>query len=169
MRTLVVGGTGMLAGVVRALLDAGDEVTVLARRPERLADPRAHLLALDYRDTAALEQALAQAGPVDRAVVWIHGTAPEAPAVVVRHVHGPYWHVLGSAVANPAKPHSRRREQFAALGNDYREIILGFVLEGDNSRWLTHAEISGGVLHALRHDLKRHVIGVVEPWARRPA
>ncbi|GAA5533318.1 short-chain dehydrogenase [Deinococcus aluminii] len=168
MRTLVVGGTGMLAGVVHALLDEGDEVTVLARRPERLPDTRARLLALDYRDMEALDRALTQSGPFDRAVVWIHGTAPEAPFVAARHVRGPYWHVLGSAVANPAKQGSRRRERFAALGNDYREIILGFVLEGNSARWLTHAEISGGVLHALHHDLKRHVIGVVEPWTLRP-
>lgn len=169
MRTLVVGGTGMLAGVVRVLLDEGDEMTVLARRPERLANPRARLLALDYRDTGALEHALAQAGPFDRAVVWLHGTAPEAPFVVARHVHGPYWHVLGSAVANPAKRGSQRRERFAALGNDYREVVLGFVLEGDTARWLTHAEISGGVLYALRHDVKRQVVGVVSPWERRPS
>ncbi|GAA5512637.1 hypothetical protein Dcar01_01354 [Deinococcus carri] len=168
MRTLVVGGTGMLAGVVRALLEEGDEVTVLARRPERLQDTRAHLLPLDYRDTEALERALAQAGPFDRAVVWIHGTAPEAPFVVARHVRGPYWHLLGSAAANPARMGSRRRERFAALHHDYRELILGFVLAGESSRWLTHEEISGGVLHALRHHLNRQVIGVVDPWERRP-
>ncbi|EYB66832.1 hypothetical protein DEIPH_ctg066orf0014 [Deinococcus phoenicis] len=146
--------------MVRALLDEGDEVFVLARRPMPFQHPRLHPLGADDTDANAL-----QPGAFDRGVVWIHGTALEAPSQQVR---GPCWHVLESAATNPARPGSQRRERFAALGNDDREVILGFVVEGNGSRWLTDEEISAGVLHALHHDLKRHVIGGVEPWSARP-
>jgi hypothetical protein len=45
---------------------------------------------------------------------------------------------------------------------------LGFVLEGNHSRWLTHAEISGGVIHSIQTQSKRHVVGTLTPWYRRP-
>lgn len=50
----------------------------------------------------------------------------------------------------------------------YREIILGFVLEGDRSRWLTDAEISAGVLAAVDADQPRYIVGTVRPWHLRP-
>ena len=50
----------------------------------------------------------------------------------------------------------------------YRQVILGFVIEGGRSRWLTHAEISGGVLDAVRNDRLFSIVGTVEPWSLRP-
>ncbi len=52
----------------------------------------------------------------------------------------------------------------------YREIILGFVYreENDRSRWLTHEEISEGVLNAIRLQQDRYIIGQIEPWVKRP-
>ncbi|NUN53550.1 MAG: hypothetical protein HUU06_12290 [Planctomycetaceae bacterium] len=47
-------------------------------------------------------------------------------------------------------------------------MILGFVREGDRSRWLTDAEIAAGVLGAIAADRPRTVVGVVEPWSARP-
>jgi len=51
----------------------------------------------------------------------------------------------------------------------YHQVQLGFVIEGDRSRWLTHSEISGGVIEAIRGGLPRHVVGTLEPWSRRPS
>ena len=50
----------------------------------------------------------------------------------------------------------------------YRRVILGFVVEGGKSRWLTHEEISGGVIEAVQKDAERYIVGTVEPWSMRP-
>lgn len=168
MKTLVVGGTGMLLGLVRELLAAGDEVWTLARHAPDMTHPRLHPLMVNYRDSDALRRVLTPLAPFDRAVVWIHSTAPEAPFVVAGAVRGPFFHVLGSAAADPSRPDDGRRTRFAAQGTDHREIVLGFVREGARSRWLTDAEISAGVWEAVRGDLRRAVVGTVTPWEARP-
>ena len=37
-----------------------------------------------------------------------------------------------------------------------------------HSRWLTDEEISSGVLKAIEEDKERFVIGVTEPWSKKP-
>ncbi|MEW6046902.1 MAG: short-chain dehydrogenase [Bacillota bacterium] len=183
----MVGGTGMLRDASLGLAERGYIVSVVARRQTRLeALMRAaagltgfiHPIALDYRDTEALTASLTAArsrfGPIALAVVWIHGTAPAAPLAVARLVGSPerpgrYFHVLGSASADPARPNPERVASFGALDNiQYREVILGFVLEGHGSRWLTDAEISAGVMAALDADQPRYIVGTVRPWHLRP-
>ena len=81
---LVVGGTGMLAGLTRALAGRGHTVTSVARRDADLG-PGVLSLPLDYRDGSALAAALAKAvserGPIDLAVCWIHTDAPQVPGL----------------------------------------------------------------------------------------
>ena len=105
---LVVGGTGMLAGVCLALAERGAEVSVIARdrqRLEALAERAAeaagaiHPVPVDYTDEEALAVALGQAraerGPIALAVAWVHSTAPEAPERVA------------DLRARPARPRAR--------------------------------------------------------------
>lgn len=184
---LVIGGTGMLRDLSLALAGQGRTVSVVARHQEGLAGleraaaggrGRIHPIALDYRNTAALTEALAGAiassGRVDLAVAWIHGTAPEAPLAVARAVASPdrpvhYFHVLGSAAADPSRLDPGRRAGFEAIpGLIYHEVILGFVLTPHGSRWLTNQEISTGVLRALDAGEPRYIVGTVEPWSARP-
>ncbi|HYF80666.1 MAG TPA: short-chain dehydrogenase [Symbiobacteriaceae bacterium] len=184
---LVVGGTGMLRDVTLDLVRQGFTVSVVARSGSRLADlsraaadlpGRIHPMALDYRDTAALalslSAAVAEHGPIETAVIWIHSTAPDAPLTVARAVGGAgrpcaLFHVLGSAAADPSRPNPGRRAQFEALSNlRYHEVILGFQIGPFGSRWLTDVEISEGVLNAMRSGAVRSIVGVVEPWESRP-
>jgi NAD(P)-dependent dehydrogenase (short-subunit alcohol dehydrogenase family) len=178
---LVIGGSGMLAGLCEALAGEGRRVSVLARGRaalDRVAarNPGIMPISADYTDTAALDTALqaaaGAAGPIDRAICWIHSTAPEAPLIVARHVQQVYCHVLGSAATDPAAPHrlDRWRARFAALPHlDYRIVVLGFVLDaGGGSRWLTNDEISAGVKRAFDSDAPLSVVGRVEPWSARP-
>jgi molybdopterin-guanine dinucleotide biosynthesis protein A len=148
---LVVGGTGMLAGLARRLADRGHAVSVLARRAPR---PGAGVsgVPVDYRDDAALDAALARAraehGPIELAVCWIHTDAPAAPATVARHVApgGRLMQVFGTTVWPLAAP---------PVHLAHRQVLLGSI----GGRWLTHAEISGGVLAAIDADLPVHVVG----------
>jgi len=50
----------------------------------------------------------------------------------------------------------------------YRTILLGFVVEGKTSRWLTNNEICDGVIEAIENDARDSIIGTVEPWNKRP-
>jgi hypothetical protein len=41
-------------------------------------------------------------------------------------------------------------------------------MEGDVSRWLTHEEISKGIISAIHQDRKKTIIGTLYPWDKRP-
>lgn len=76
----------MLREATLALTRCCTTVSVVARRADQLPGmhplPGINPLPLDYRDSAALAQALRRAveerGPVRLAVCWIHSTAPDA-------------------------------------------------------------------------------------------
>lgn len=182
---LVVGGTGMLREVSLTLAERGHPVSVVARNRRRLrsladeAERRGgavYCIPVDYRDgdalTAALRDAVAAHGPLELAVVWIHSIAPEAPLQVARATVAAscrFFHLLGSAAADPSAPDTGRRERFESIpGLSYHEVVLGFVLEGRRSRWLTNDEIAAGVLAAIDSAAARSVVGAVEPWSARP-
>lgn len=177
----------MLRGAVLGLVARGSAVSVVARNARRLAslhDEAARAggvvrpVCVDYRDEAAFDFGLAEAardlGVPTLAVVWAHSSAPNAPLAVARLLatggaDARFVHVLSSAAADPSRPGEDRRTAFAALPHlDYREVILGFVVEGGRSRWLTDDEIAAGVLRAVDTDAPRTVVGVVEPWSSRP-
>lgn len=148
---LVVGGTGMLAGLTRALAARGHAVSSLARRRRGLGDD-VHELEVDYRESGRLAEALECArqerGPVELAVCWLHTDAPDAPRVV----------------ADALAPGARLVQVFGTrvwpladvpLHVAYRQVLLG-VKDG---RWLTHEEIATGVLEAVEADRPLAVVG----------
>jgi hypothetical protein len=181
---LVVGGSGMLVGLCLRLANDENRVSVIARNPARLrmladqaAPGRIVPVIVDYRDVGALDDALAKIldshGRPDRAFCWVHDDiAPDALLQVAGYVRGPFWHILGSAAGNPAKPQilSGWRERFRCRWPqlDYRQIVLGFVLEPGKSRWLTDTEISDGVYSAAQSGDALRIVGTVDPWSRRP-
>ncbi|MFD2369825.1 short-chain dehydrogenase [Brevibacillus sp. GCM10020057] len=177
---LVIGGSGMLAEVSRWLAETGYHVTVVGRDRRRLervagcsgavAPESFTLLPLDYHDTEKLRQALShllcERGSIDLVVAWIHSTASEALPAVIQSLarqqrEWRLFHVCGSRawIEPPREP--------VADHLLYRRIILGFVLEGNESRWLTNEEIAQGVIRAVRAD-QPSIVGVVEPWEKRP-
>ena len=148
---LVVGGTGMLAAATRALAGGGHVVTCIARRDAPLGDGVA-VEPVDYREPELLRDALARAsttrGPIELAVCWIHTDAPEAPRIVAAALApgARLVQVFGTRVWPLAAP---------PLHIAYRQVLLG---ECDG-RWLTHEEISSGVLKALVADRPVAVVG----------
>jgi hypothetical protein len=161
-------------------------VTVVARGVRRLAALAAEIraagaeprtIAQDYRDTGALvarlEEALAATGAVDRALLWIHGSAPAAPAAVVALLERTspgarvVW-LFGSAAADPSADVETRLASLGARAIDLRGAILGFAVGSGGSRWLTDEEICAGALAALERDARLRVVGVVRPWSARP-
>ena len=173
----------MLRGVCLHLAARGWIVTVLARDPAKLDELSRQSggwirgIALDYRDSTALRAALLRAiehdSTIDLAVCWIHSDAPEAPQVIADVIARPtapprYVHVLGSSSADPSVVADQHEQLRIVPGIQYRRTVLGFMLEGDSSRWLTNDEIARGVIDAIESDRGETIIGTVRPWSRRP-
>ncbi len=148
---LVVGGTGMLAGLTRALADRGHVVSSVARKP-RAPGPNVVSLEVDYRDEAgfgrAIETAVEERGPIELAVCWIHTDAPEAPRLVAAAL---------APGARLVQVFGTRRWPLGEipLHIAYREVLLGSI----GGRWLTHEEISAGVREAIDRDRPLSIVG----------
>src|SRR5262245_39968986 len=110
-RALVLGGTGMLAGVATALLDDGWHVVLPSRRrpgtPSTNGNGRGAVwVKADWTLPVALAEAAREAlgGPADLLVAWVHR---EVRTGVLRAVEpllateAPVVEVHGSASANP--------------------------------------------------------------------
>lgn len=171
--TLIVGGTGMLSGLTKALAGDGGRLSLLSRHAS--AFPGVEGFDVDYYDAAAFQRAVdaavARHGPVELAIAWFHTLKLPAPRLLAEQVSGRMFQVLGSALADPAHP--ERLDLARAVAADLpdcaaRQVVLGFEVEGGRSRWLTNAEISDGVLEAVRADRAYTIIGQVEPWAAKP-
>ncbi|HIW99612.1 MAG TPA: hypothetical protein H9871_05665 [Candidatus Nesterenkonia stercoripullorum] len=176
-RVLMVGATGMLRPAVHALTHRGHSVTAVSRQPGRATPPSTipgefTAVSADWRDPESLTDAVADAAHghlFPTAVVWVHspyrvavmrGLARllTADAVVVQ--------VWGSASHDP-------RDVLDSQGVDLPgrtmcHVMLGYVRLAGISRWLSSAEISDGVVHALDAAEPVHVVGRIDPWQQRP-
>lgn len=179
MHALVVGGTGMLQNVSAWLVEQGFHVSVIGRNVERLeklqllckVPERVTSIAVDYHDSEALQIAVSNAmkehGPISLVVAWVHSTASEALAVIREEIEArsEKWdlvHILGSSA------YKKNREEVKSELCSYRSIILGFIVEGERSRWLTHNEIANGVIGGIENKQLQWIVGTVEPWELRP-
>ena len=184
---LVVGGTGMLWDVSMYLAEKYDMVSVIARNSYRLNslweeasenDLRINPLQLDYKDEEHVEQcikdAIEQHGPIDLVVAWIHEEADEASATIadVLEKQGQpfkYFDIWGFIASSDNETETEREDDLQETKNlIYRKIVLGFVIEDDQSRWLTNEEISEGVIQAIEKDQPLHVVGSVSPLSAKP-
>ncbi len=169
-RALVLGGTGMLAGAVATLVDGGWHVVLPSRRR---TDTEARWIRATWAEPEALADDAAQAlgGPADLLVAWVHR---EVRATVLRAVApllapaAPVVEVHGSASANPVGgcPGPILTE------HPTQQVVLGYVRHAGRTRWLTHQEISAGVLDGIRRALDQrppgmHQVGEFRPVSRR--
>jgi NAD(P)-dependent dehydrogenase (short-subunit alcohol dehydrogenase family) len=173
-RVLIVGGSGMLAGLARALCERADRVSILARNEKRIraVSDAIESIICDYNDGVALSEALSQIDPPDLVVAWIHGRAPQARRALAECLaaEGRLVQVLGSALGDPAHPErlADMAKAADALPIDSQSVVLGFVVEKAASRWLSNEEISAGVLSAIDSEQPVTIVGTVEPWSAKP-
>ncbi|HMS65854.1 MAG TPA: short-chain dehydrogenase [Ignavibacteria bacterium] len=183
---LVVGGTGMLKGVSLYFATHGMKVSVIARDQNKFEelilskdiDGFINPIRVDYSESEQLRSKLTNAlniyGPIETAVCWIHSTAPEAVHEIAEilndsNIPVKFYHILGSESSNPAIVSEDFKQTLYKFKNiSYKKIILGFVVEDENSRWLTNTEISNGVIDALKKDDEMFIVGKVEPSELRP-
>lgn len=175
---LVIGGTGMLAKASVWLSENGYHVSVIGRNPEKMqqlvGQTPAQLspILVDYTLTSQLAQQISaiqqKNGPIQLVIAWVHSTGPLVIPSLLRMLlaHQPvaFFHVNGSnsnlkdIKAKTAPPHHIL----------YHQIQLGFKIENGISRWLTHDEISQGVIEAVQSGKAESVIGTTEPRDKRP-
>jgi NAD(P)-dependent dehydrogenase (short-subunit alcohol dehydrogenase family) len=177
---LVIGGTGMLSDVSLWLVSEGYHVSVIGRDEERLKQLRSRVqdstcitpIAVDYHQEESLREKIrttvAKNGPLELVVAWIHSPFKNVLESITLEVANPkqwsLFHVIGSR-ANATK---LRADLNRAVNCNYRQVQLGFMVEGQNSRWLTHEEISEGVIEAILKETQYHLVGVLEPESKRP-
>lgn len=171
---LIVGGSGMLAGLARKLVESSERVSVLARNEKRIraiADTVIPVVC-DYNDGAALSESLSLIAAPDLVIAWIHGRAPHARRTLAECVaaEGRFVQILGSAHGDPSHPErlAEMGQAVEGLAIDYQAVVLGFVREGVASRWLSNDEISAGVFGAIETQRPLAIVGTVEPWSARP-
>lgn len=176
---LVIGGTGMLAKTSIWLNDNDYKVSVVGRdqhKLKKLAEDNENIICIsvDYNNEkqfrSEIHNSIAAHGPYETVVAWIHNDDEKIIDIVsheINRVSNNEWslfHVLGSS--------SNLQEIMNELGNikncRYHQVQLGFVIENNISRWLTHDEISEGVIHAIKSNQKTCVVGTLTPWNMKP-
>lgn len=172
----VIGGTGMLAEVSLWLVNQGYIVTVVGRNEEKMKalmkkdELNIVPLLVDYHDTNqfrnCIRQTIAQNGPIDLVVAWIHSIGDDVLRILSSEISNNWqlFHVLGSR-AN--LPYIKNIVQLSP-NCMYFQIQLGFIIEANHSRWLTHQEISAGVIDAIKKKENTLIVGVLEPVEKRP-
>ena len=131
------------------------------------------MLALDWNERDkflnAVQAHLARTEPPDLVVAWIHDddlAFQFAASLTESMCH--FFHVVGSASADPSRIAASLGERSPLSNVIYHQVILGYVAADEGARWLTNDEISEGVLDAIARAKPKHVVGIIQPWERRP-
>lgn len=183
--TLIIGGTGMLKHASIALASASQMLTSVARTLQSLQCLDAalgssagvhHMLKLDWSEPevflSSLSSHIERVCRPSLVVAWVHdeGLMGAITACFDSASHPcKIFQVRSCAAADPTREPSSGQFADSSIGRMVRnEIILGFEVGNDGSRWLTNTEISSGVLQAIANNEKTAVVGVVSPWESRP-
>ncbi|KAK9250335.1 hypothetical protein V1507DRAFT_438198 [Lipomyces tetrasporus] len=152
--TLIVGGTGMLASATRWLVDRSERTVVASRRANQFTcdDARFVPVSADWKHPSFVSlvgEAIKEVGPIQQALLWLHDPEVIIPSLLPLLGTARVVLVLGSRQAQPAIPLDAAR---------FTIVRLASVTTSSGRRWLTHDEISEGVIAALQDGHSR-IIG----------
>ena len=168
---LVVGGTGMLAKATLHLADQASQLILVSRdshaTAKRLGLSGANCVCADWTAAPAFLAATKPAinrFPPDLIVLWMHQSGRGARQGLLEMVRGSNCRIVdihGSGGGNVQDRVAQRRLEAMQVGCRYTAVVLGAVQERDgSSRWLTHDEISLGVIQAIE-SLDDCVVGSI--------
>ena len=186
---LMIGCTGMLREVVTWAAQHYSHITLIARNRNRLHQIQSQLsvyqtpiqlFPLNYCNNKQLgyviENAQIANGKFTAALTWIQSKGENAIPVIANELNKnydrpnkiPWYDVRSSAITQPGYQNTRAHliSQFTNIS--YRQIILGFQLTKNGSRWLTHSEIVSGTIDAIQLQHHEQIIGRISPWHLRP-
>lgn len=183
-RALVLGGTGMLAGVTSWLVGEGWHVVVPSRRYSPIAVDKlepadespgpirpGRALWVEARwerpQRLARDAARALGGKAELLVAWVHGgyRIPVLEAVSdLLTERAPIVEVHGDAVSDPL----RTLPEPALPGHPTQRVVLGYVRDHGTLRWPSHSEIVAESLAAVHRALEdrpfsQHQVGDLRP------
>jgi hypothetical protein len=170
-RSLVIGGSGMLAGTSLWLAELSKEVYVSGRnilKLQKLVDKKRNIIPLiiDNKDQRNFKESLDKIkGRIDLVVAWIHSDAKDSLDVLIRDLayrRGETKLYVINGIANGNQTVSPNENI------SYNIIRLGFIMENENSRWLTDEEISNGVISAIRSGKSDYTVGETGPVEKIP-
>ncbi|MFB4159524.1 short-chain dehydrogenase [Geomicrobium sp. JSM 1781026] len=177
---LIFGGTGMLAGATKWVAEHATHATAFGRNEQRLHRLEQTSAALgtrqlDYTDSEQLKQEVQRAydtfGPIHTVVAWIHGTAPGARSLIVEQIdrmQADVWQLVTVRGSSHDVQQIKKEQNIVSEQCRFIDIQLGFIYDGRVSRWLTHDEISAGVIRGIKDQQAVSVVGTLEPWDERP-
>jgi hypothetical protein len=171
---LVIGGTGMLSDVCVALAQQGYIVSIIGRTVSKFqriisespVDSIFPIL-IDYNTSEVInevEKVIEEKGSFDLIVSWTpnYSVLEQICELNCGIDNFRLFHVKGS------RRYFRDETIQIPAHCDYRKVFLGFIIEDDHSRWLTHHEISTGVINQIETDQATGIIGQIEPYELRP-
>ena len=183
-RILIIGGTGMLRELVLDMAAKGAHLTLVTRhraKMEALAQNmdnplgKIHFIEADYRNVEHLRTEIGlnmkYFGPFDKVIAWIHAQGYHTHVDIAELTARPslnYYQILGSMSKDPHAAPDKVAEEMRRMDMKYHQLVLGFVIEKDQSRWLTDDEICDGIKKALNDTQEESIIGTVEPWSKHP-
>lgn len=149
-RSLVIGGTGMLADATRWLAARSEASVVIARRASAFTSAE-RIVTVDADWThaafeAQVRAALGKAGCVEAALLWLHEPEPVLRWLLPELTSARVVLVLGGMDGRPTIPPAA-----APLAT----MRLGSVRTPQGRRWLTHQEISAAAIASLEDGESR--------------
>ena len=171
---LVIGGTGMLADVSRFIAKEGSSVSVIGRSATKFKKLKADSppdsifpIQVDYYSEALVtevKEAIAERGPFDLIVSWTpnYSGLEQICKINDQPISFRLVHVKGS------RRYFDDEEILIPDNCKYEKVFLGFVVEGESSRWLTNDEISNGVIQQITSAKDERVVGQLIPYSARP-
>ncbi|MEO0962613.1 MAG: hypothetical protein AAFY01_09330 [Pseudomonadota bacterium] len=182
MSLLLIGTTGMLKSAAQQVaMETPGDVVVLSRRAGRFLfedaslNRRTRTYEVDWTNgpafMASLDEIAESHGPFTASLVWMHRRDESLRSHIAHQIadDGILIEVLGSAASRPSALGDVRVRHMKGLPQvRYRQLLLGFVHENGQSRWLTHEEICASALEAFTSEDSVTIAGQVEPWSLRP-
>ncbi len=157
----------MLAEASRQIAQQGYAVTLIARRPETLAGQiGAHAVPMDWSKPSSIQAALETLQTLpqpDTLISWIHdrGIGCLSDVETFLRPHGRSIRIHGSSAGDPSD--GITSDPAPPPGIIRQNIVLGWIKEGLQKRWLNHEEICAGILDIFSHsDTPYKIIGDIQ-------
>ncbi|MGE7692573.1 hypothetical protein ACQKNC_00440 [Lysinibacillus sp. NPDC094177] len=112
-------------------------------------------LIVEYTNYNSFKLALIESqqtkGSIDGIIAWIHGSDKRIWESLFQAIPNTknviFYHIKGSS----SYINNDRTKSYLLSNIIYREVKLGFIIEGKNSsRWLTNNEIAHGIIDAIK-------------------
>ena len=152
-KTLIIGGTGMLAETSRFLAEHSSHLTIVARQPDALAKSLGATSAvLDWSAEQGASSVISILPEFDLVVSWVHDDG----IWLLKHLEGKVKtggrsiRVHDSKSGDPATMVTQNPDPRSDITR--QNVILGWIDTSTGRRWLRDGEISAGVINAVTNE-----------------